>query len=153
MRIITVACILVLLLSACDKNRVFEENKAIEGASWKTTDPVEFEVNIPDTSTFNAYLNIRNTSAYKFANIYVFMTTTFPDGKEAKDTLNCLLADERGKWLGKGAGDMLDNQILIKKNVFFSKPGKYKFKFEHGMRNDPLADITDVGFRIEKAAE
>lgn len=141
----------LVFLAACDKNRLFEENKSIEGG-WKWAEPVEFAVAIPDTVTpYNVYINIRNTSAYRFANLYLYLTTTFPNGKQSKDTLNCLLADERGKWLGKGAGDLLDNQILIKHNVYFNSKGTYKFKLEQIMRVDPLTEITDVGMRFEKA--
>lgn len=146
-----ISILLVLLLSACDKTRIFDENKSIDGG-WSWNNPIEFSVDIPDTLTpVNAYINIRNTSAYRFSNIYVFMTTTFPNGKQAKDTLNCLLADERGKWLGKGAGDLWDNRIMIKHNVYFNQKGTYRFKLEQAMRIDPLPDITDVGIRIEKA--
>jgi len=145
------AIMALVLLSACDKNRIFEENKSLSGG-WKWNEPVEFAVSIPDTLTpVNAFINIRNTSAYRYANIYLFLTTTFPNGKQSKDTLNCLLADERGKWLGKGAGDLLDNQIPIKHNVYFNQKGTYKFKLEQAMRVDPLEGITDVGLRIEKA--
>ncbi len=142
----------LLALTACDNNRVFEENKPIAGNSWKATDAVEFTTTINDTeSPMNVYINIRNTSDYAFSNIYLFLTTTFPDGKEAKDTLNCMLADNRGKWLGTGAGDLWNNQILLKRGVSFDKKGTYKFKLEHAMRTDPLPNITDIGFRIEKA--
>lgn len=142
----------LVLLAACDNNRIFEENRQVPGGSWKSNEPFEFEVLIADTNNpVNAYINIRNTSDYGFSNIYLFLTTTFPNGKEAKDTLNCLLADDKGKWLGQGAGDLWNNQIMLKHNVYFKQPGKYKFKLEHAMRTDPLTNITDVGFRIEKS--
>ena len=142
----------LLFFVACDDSRIFEENKKIDGGQWKSAEPVEFDVEISDTSqAVNAYINLRNTPDYGYANIYLFLTTTFPDGKEAKDTLNCLLADKNGKWMGKGAGDLLDNRIMLKRNVYFTQKGKYKFRLEHAMRVDPLPNVTDVGFRIEKA--
>ncbi|UPT67560.1 MAG: gliding motility lipoprotein GldH [Sphingobacteriales bacterium JAD_PAG50586_3] len=142
----------LLLFAACDDSRLFDENKKIEGSKWNSNQPVEFEVEIADTNqAVNAYINLRNTADYQFSNIFLFLTTTFPNGKEAKDTLNCLLADKNGKWMGKGAGDLLDNRIMLKRNVYFNQKGKYKFRLEHAMRVDPLPNITDVGFRIEKS--
>lgn len=147
-----VAVMALLFFASCDDSRIYEENKKIEGNAWKSAEPVEFEVEITDTNqAVNAYVNLRNTTDYGFSNIYLFLTTTFPNGKEAKDTLNCLLADKNGKWMGKGAGDLLDNRIMLKHNVYFNQKGKYKFSFEHGMRVDPLPNVTDVGFRIEKS--
>jgi gliding motility-associated lipoprotein GldH len=66
------------------------------------------------------------------------------------DTLECLLADEQGSWLGKGAGNVWDNQILLKKNVRFPRKGVYSFLITQGMRKDPLVDVADVGLRIER---
>ena len=68
----------------------------------------------------------------------------------SNDTLECILADEKGKWLGTGIGDIYDNQIPFKKNVLFPKKGKYKFEIEQGMRTDIVPLIMDIGLRIEK---
>lgn len=146
------AIVALLFFASCDDSRIYEENKKIPDNAWKSAEAVEFAVDIADTNqAVNAYINIRNTSAYRFSNIYLFLTTTFPNGKEAKDTLNCMLANAQGKWLGTGAGDLWDNRIMIKRNVFFNQKGKYIFRLEHAMRAEPLTEVTDVGFRIEKA--
>jgi gliding motility-associated lipoprotein GldH len=68
-----------------------------------------------------------------------------------------LLADEKGNWLGKGAGDLWDNSILFKKNTKFPQKGKYTFTFEQAMRfgdqpaMDALPFIMDIGLTIEKS--
>jgi gliding motility-associated lipoprotein GldH len=77
--------------------------------------------------------------------------TTFPNGKFSTDTLECILADEKGKWLGKGLGDIYDNQIPFKRNVRFPQAGTYVFEIQQGMRSDNIPLIMDVGLRIEKA--
>ena len=79
---------------------------------------MKFEVNIADTITpHNFYINVRNADGYPYGNIFMFIKTTFPNGKMSNDTLECTLADEKGKWLGSGIGDLYDNQIPFKKNV------------------------------------
>lgn len=144
------ALVAVVLLVGCDSNRFYEENLPVEGQSWASTDAKTFTVDVADTSlTFNAYINLRNSTGYAYQNIYLFLTTTFPNGTKSKDTLNCRLADDRGKWLGKGAGDLVFNQIPIKKSIFFPQKGKYTFTIEQAMRQDPLPGVTDVGFRLE----
>ena len=72
-------------------------------------------------------------------------------GAYARDTIECILADNSGKWLGEGSGDIWDNQILFKKGVRFRKTGTYRFTLEQAMRVENLPLIMDVGMRIEKA--
>jgi gliding motility-associated lipoprotein GldH len=62
-----------------------------------------------------------------------------------------ILADERGKWLGKGLGDIWDYQQLYKENVRFAQKGEYIFEYEQAMRLEKLPFILDVGLRVEKA--
>ena len=141
-----------LFLSSCDKNRVFEENKEIPDNLWKVENKIKFEVDVKDTiHPHNFYINVRNSDGFPYRNIFLFITTDFPNGKKAIDTLDCILADENGKWLGDGLGDIFDNQIPFKKRVRFPLTGKYSITIEQGMRVPELPLIMDVGIRIEKA--
>lgn len=145
-------CSLLTLLTSCDPNRIFEENQKMENRSWEINAPVIFNVTIDDTiSAYNMYINIRNSDKYKFSNLYLFMTTTIPKRQFEKDTLQLLLADENGKWLGNGLGDIFESRVLFKKNIRFLYKGNYQFKLEQAMRIDPLPGVLDVGIRIEKA--
>lgn len=142
----------VNLFSSCDKNRVFEENKQISDQIWNLDEKLSFEVNVEDTLTsHNFYMNVRNADGYPYTNIFLFITTQFPNGKMAHDTLECILADASGKWLGDGLGDIWDNQIPFKKGVRFPLKGKYIFTLQHGMRTENLPLILDAGIRIEKS--
>ena len=78
------------------------------------------------------------------------MTTTSPDGKNLTDTLHYDLADEKGKWYGRGFGDVHELNLPYKSNVFFPRKGTYEFKVQHGMRIENLKGIFDIGLRIEK---
>ncbi|CAN5531866.1 gliding motility lipoprotein GldH [soil metagenome] len=142
----------VLLCSSCDSARIFEQNQAIPESGWGVTNVVKFDVDIKDPATAaNFYINVRNADGYPYGNIFMFIKTTFPNGKGSTDTLECVLADDKGKWLGTGAGDLYDNQIPFKRNVRFPLAGIYHFEIQQGMRQDDIPLITDVGLRIEKA--
>lgn len=141
-----------VVFSSCDSARIFEQNQEIPETGWKTDNILKFDVEIKDPSTpTNFYVNVRNADGYPYSNIYLFVKTKFPNGKMANDTLECILADEKGKWLGSGLGDIYDNQILFKRNVRFPMAGKYSFEIQHGMRSDVIPLIMDVGLRIAKA--
>ncbi len=142
---------LFMLFSACDKKVVFVENKEIPNAIWQKGKKISFTVDITDTLTpINYYLSIRNKGNYPFNNVYLFMSTLFPNGERSRDTLDCVLADKRGKWKGSGIGDIKSLQIQFMKNVRFVQIGKYTFEFEQAMRSDNLEGIYEFGIKLEK---
>lgn len=142
----------ILLFSSCDSARIFEKNQVIPESGWAQSNVIKFDVDIKDPATpANFYINVRNADGYPYGNLYLFIKTVFPNGKLSNDTLECVLADDKGKWLGSGIGDIYDNQIPFKRNVRFPLAGTYRFEIEQGMRVETIPLIMDVGLRIEKA--
>lgn len=142
---------LLLIFSSCDSKRIFEKNIEISDSNWEASEKVKFEVNIADTiSGNNVLINIRHAGFYPYSNLFLFINTTFPNGKITRDTVECMLADDKGKWFGKGLGDLWDARILFKRNVRFSQSGTYIFEYEQAMRVEQLPGVMDVGLRIEK---
>ena len=149
--VIASLCLLSSLFVSCNKNVVFSEYTKIPEEGWKTENKLTYTVDIKDNKPFhNVFLTVRHADSYPFSNLFVFLTTTYPDGKISVDTLECVLADKKGKWQGDGAGDLWDNKIPLKQNLVFPQAGKYTFTFEQGMRTDPLPLILDFGMVIEK---
>lgn len=141
------------ILYGCDKNRVYEEFHEIPKYMWNKTDSVSFDTEISDTTqAYNMVLHIRNGENYPYRNLYLFLTTGYPDGRISKDTLEFYFYEENGKPLGKCSGDICNNSFLIQKNVRFDQAGKYTFTFTHGMRREDgvLPYLMDVGLRLEK---
>lgn len=142
----------LLVLVSCDPNRVYEKDIRIPDGIWPMNNPVRFEVIVEDTITaHNLYINVRHTGMYPFSNLYLFVTTVAPSGHAIKDTVQIILADKKGKWLGNGLGDIWDNQRIYKGQVRFAQKGKYIFEFEQAMRQEKLPSVLDVGLRVEKA--
>lgn len=140
-----------LLFSSCDSNVVFEDNIKLPENRWSISNVVKLEAEITDSITpYNIYINVRNAGGYQFSNLFVFLTTHTPSGLTARDTVEITLADESGKWLGDGLGDIWDNRVLFRSNFRFPEKGLYKFELEQAMRIDPLPQIMDIGLRIEK---
>ena len=72
-------------------------------------------------------------------------------GGQSAPGLDSHLADEKGKWLGKGFGYIRDNRIPYKRNIRFPFKGYYKFEIKQAMRTDDLKGISSIGVRIEKS--
>lgn len=139
------------LTSSCDSKTLFDNTKKVPGAVWNQYETVTFEVPVQDTvSTYRFYLNLRHSVDYRYSNIYFFIETEFPDGRMARDTVECILADRQGKWLGRGISGLKDNQILLRSGLRFPAPGMYRFRLEQAMRVKDLEGIEDIGLRLEK---
>lgn len=150
-RIIKQLLFIALFLVSCGHHPLFDQNKSLPGNVWKEGQILRFDVKVEDTVHIHKfYLNIRHSTDYRYANIYLFINSTFPDGKEARDTVECILAEPSGKWLGKGISNTRDNQILLRRGLQFPKTGNYIFEIEQAMREPELEGIMDVGLRIVK---
>ena len=121
---------------------------------WNVNNIVKFPAQIADTINSNdVNFIIRTGSSYPFRNIYLFVTTTSPNGNSITDTLHYYLADEKGKWHGKGFGDIHEMILPYKSNVYFPLKGTYTFAVNHGMRIIDLKGVYDIGIRIEKTTK
>jgi gliding motility-associated lipoprotein GldH len=119
--------------------------------TWKLMDICTFKVPISDTiNSNNVIFTVRSGSSFPFRNIYLFVSTISPDGRKITDTLQYNLADEKGKWYGRGLGDIHELNLPYKSNVYFPLKGTYEFKIQHGMRMENLKGVYDIGLRIEK---
>jgi gliding motility-associated lipoprotein GldH len=136
-------------LSGCDSGTVYDYNKSFRDDVWKSEEIVRFDVALEDTVNIHKfYFNLRHSTSYRYANIFLFIHSTFPDGTEARDTVECILADPSGKWMGKGISNIRDNQILLRRGLRFPQKGTYVFEFEQAMRDPELYGVMDIGLRI-----
>ncbi len=147
----SLAVLLALAIVACDPSRVFDEYRPIPSTSWNADSVVTFNFSIARTNqNNNLWFNIRNDNSYEFSNLWLFVTIVPPSGAAVTDTVQVILADPSGKWLGRGFTGTYDNRLIYRRNVFFPESGEYSLHIRHGMRPQNLSGITDVGVRIEK---
>jgi len=142
---------ILLILSSCNSNVVYTDTVAMNNNTWPLMNIPEFRVNINDTlNSNNLFFTLRTGSDYPFRNIYLFVTAISPEGRRLTDTLQYYLADDKGKWYGKGFGDIHELNLPYRSYVFFPSKGEYVFKVQQGMRTENLTGVYDIGFRIEK---
>ncbi len=149
--------ILMLGFTSCDSSQVFDEYKTIP-SSWDKDSIVSFNIIAPDiTHQYNLFINVRNTSDFKYSNLFLVVEMNFPNRKVVKDTLEYLMAKPSGEFLGTGFTDVKENKLWYKEGFVFSESGEYKINIQHAMREngsvkglETLEGVTDIGFRIEK---
>ncbi|WMI66576.1 gliding motility lipoprotein GldH [Aestuariibaculum sp. YM273] len=145
-----------LVFVSCDSKRVFDEYKSVPN-KWHKDSIVSFNLTPPDsTNAYNLFVNLRNTNAYKYNNLFLIVEMVFPHGKTIKDTLEYRMADPTGKLLGTGVTDTKENKLWYKEGVVFQEAGEYQVNIQQAMREngkvngvEELEGVTDVGFRIE----
>jgi len=147
-----IGLLLLLVLTSCGPEVIYEDYVTIPKEGWNKDSMASFHVKIDDiTNYYDIFINIRNKSDYPNSNLWLFVDVTSPEGKTIRDTVNCFLADEHGKWTGSGWGDLYLVLYPYRRNVKFAEPGEYKFNIIQGMRYDDLEGIHNIGITIEKS--
>lgn len=154
-RLLVMALFAPLLMIACsDKNVVYEQVQVIPEYGWDKSEPIFFKYSSSDTvGTYDIIVDINNDATYRNQNFWLFVKSTSPDQMVYKDTLECVLADNYGKWIGEGSGTLRHLPVLLLEGVKFPKKGIYSFELIQGMRYDTLWGIHDIGIRIVKKEE
>lgn len=154
---IILLCILFISVAACDSKSVFDDYETVPEV-WNKDKTISFKVSPPDsTKAYNLFVNLRNTNAYKYSNLFLIVEINFPHGKSIVDTLEYKMAKPNGEFLGTGLSSVKENKLWYKEGVVFSETGEYKININHAMRENGkvngianLEGIIDIGFRIEK---
>ncbi len=153
-----VPCLLAAgLLSGCADNVVYQAAVPVATDGWDRSFTPEFGFDVADTvNRHHLFIDVRHTGDYPYSDLYLFVDLTGPDGRHARDTVQCILADPTGRWFGKGTGfifaDRYDAHVLYKLNNRFPAAGRYSIKLEQAMRTESIEGVLDVGISLERAS-
>ena len=137
-----------IILSACINKNTHIDFRSFKNAEWDKDSICQFEVSILDTiNPYQIFIETRNNNSYPYRNIWLFVDIKTPSGNIRKDTLGFDLADDFGKWYGQGIS-VYKLEALYEKSFIFRQPGSYMFTIRHGMRDDILKGINEVGIKL-----
>lgn len=149
---ISLAFLIVVSLFSCSTNEVYFTYHSVNPSGWSKDSVYSFDVVIDDaTVPYNIYVNTRNNSEYPYQNLWLFIYKSGNGAVAVKDTINFYLADDYGKWLGDGIGDLYNMPVLYQQDYKFPHKGTYRYQIGHGMRDMVLHGISDIGIKVEKA--
>ncbi|WP_312088988.1 gliding motility lipoprotein GldH [Chryseobacterium sp.] len=120
---------------------------------WDKKNQQKFNLDISDPENAkNIIFVVRNNNDYPYSNIRFIVNFTNLKSKKAEiDTLNYILANPNGEWLGTGFGETKETLFQYKLNYKFPEKGKYEIAVSQAMRNDALPGIEDLGIKVETA--
>ena len=134
---------------SCTESACYEQYQTVDNP-WDKNKEYFFVVDIEDPAvSYNVSVSIRNNNLYPYQNLWLFYTTTQPGGLVLRDTIECMLADDYGKWLGSGIS-IYHLNIPLQTRYTFPQKGQYTFAIRQGMRDEKLKGIEQIGVRIEK---
>lgn len=140
--------------SGCsDGNALFRDFTDLPETGWERDSAIQYDVTVTDTAQpYVLLVAVRHTQSYPYRNLYLGRQIIGADGIEYQDTVEIQLADDRGTWLGEGVGGIKTLTVPFRgQAVSFQKPGPYRFRFQHVMRENPLPGMRSLGFTIEPA--
>ena len=134
--------LVLLLITSCTGHNRFHSYLPVNKDGWKRTDTLCFHAVPIDTNRncMEISLGIRHTHKYPYRDIWLSI---------GKDTLHIDLADEQGRWKGKGIGDMR----LVQQEASISLTDMDScgtIRIHHIMRHDPLPGISDIGIEVHE---
>lgn len=147
------AVILALLLfTACNPNRVFEEyHSDFTQNRWHEDEPVNFTVHIEDTvSEHKLYVALRHVYGYQFETMKIYVDVTTPSGKSVTKGYDLQIMGGDGKYLSDCAGDICDLEVLLEEHVRFVEPGDWKFVIFCDMDRPYVPNVMEFGVIIDK---
>ena len=161
LRLLLFACSLQLL--SCTTIDLFEKVIPIPEHQWRSSFKPQFTFRIEDTAVpYQAFVVLRHNNQYRYNNIWINLLAKPATDSVQKLGLELPLANKEG-WLGIGMDDIFEHRVRIGNEIrklgfvkmgtdgfYFTRPGEYTFTLEQIMRDDPLADVLNVGLRLEK---
>lgn len=146
--------VFVFILAACDSGRVYQQAYDFDEQGWHMDTIPSFAFEIKDGSPKNLLLNVRNSIAYEWQNVYLMYHLQDSTGsKLASELINVALFDPTtGEPKGKG-NSIYQNTVPIFENYSFPATGTYTFKVTQYMRELELKEILSVGVRVEEVEE
>ncbi len=132
---------------------------------WYTDSVLTYRFDIADTTaSYEIQICVRHTQQYPYQNMWLFVSNraagdtaqnaldsaklaTLPI---AQDTIEFYLANDRGVWLGNGKNGLTEMPVLYEEAYRFVHSGEQVITIQHGMREEPLRGVSDVGVIVTK---
>lgn len=144
--------LMVLFLVGCNASGEDVIMNSVDN-KWnkKSVQKFNFEIKDPQNPK-NIIFVVRNNNDYPYSNIrFIVNLKNIKEKTSQIDTLNYILANPNGEWLGTGFGETKETLFQYKLNYKFPKEGAYEVDVQHAMRNDILPGIEDIGIKVETA--
>ena len=132
----------IICLGSCSAPYHLEFTEFFQG--WKNTEPAEFNFK-GDLTSKNMSLILRHNNDYDYANIFLITELSSTHSLTQTDTLEFLLSNPTGQWLGDKKLTLIECKLPYKQSVILVKDSLYSLKVRTSMRlNDHIKPIANL---------
>lgn len=149
MRKATLLAVISLLLLSCQQGVVFTEFKALPKSGWMADSMIVFTPVLEDSmALYDMQLLVRHTDRYGYQNLWLFVDMKQDSVLVRRDTIEAMIANERGEWLGHGVSKYTLPLLYLEHIKLHGS--EYEVIVQQGMREEMLLGITDFGLKVIK---
>lgn len=142
--------LMAILFVSCEKAPTYEKTYVFDNKEWTQNVKPIFSVDIKDvTKEYDFVLTIRTTTDYKYNNLWIYMNTTTPDGRKAREPFEIIITNPDGTWSGKKTGTIVENSLAFNRRKMPLK-GKYTFVIEQGITDSKIEQVLDLGLLVKE---
>lgn len=146
--------LMVILLSACNKPKTFEETVYFENLIWNRFQIIEHEFNIENTEKlYDLKLQFMHTFAYHTDHILMNITLYFPTGGFRSKDYEFRLQNDELQWMVEPKDNIYKHELTVLQGIRFPEAGIQKIRIENKMTKFNLTDVVGVGFSVEETSK
>lgn len=130
---------------------VYHKYQSTADSGWAKKDTLKLDA-FPSDSACEVIMTaeVRNNLHYPYSDLYLVIKQNIADSIHWQtDTVKFVLADKLGRWTGIGGGNYYQSSTYVRTLKLPPHPMHTIIKVSHGMKDNILKGITDVGFRLE----
>lgn len=140
-------------MSSCGPKTIYNKKENVPNP-WPYSDKIVFNYEIIDTAqAYNLFLEMSHNIEFSFENIYLNVTTIFPDGDIITNPVSFQLSNSQSEWIGDCSGENCHINIEMSSKAYYKKPGKYQLIFEQHSRKERIEGINSLEVTIQENEE
>ena len=150
------AYICIVFLYTCSNDLIQSSYRDFENG-WRLNDTVFFKFNSFSDKKYDIQFHIRNDNNYQYSNLFMIASLKEDNILITKDTLEYLMADKEGNFLGSGYGNIKESFLIWIDEYDFKKESDYLITINHAMRKNQeekglkiLPGVVSLGIKFSE---
>lgn len=150
-----IRCFIVVVVfgcsAACNQGEVYYQFRPIPQNEWGMNQEICFSLDsaaIMPQHSYTISIEITHNINYSYKNLFLYLDHTLQNSISLRDTLECMLVDPSGKWLGTGNGATRQISVLYKTNQKIDTALHNEICIRHAMQDLKLKGIEKIGLKV-----
>ena len=134
--------IILIVINSCKPTN--NDYYSFPKSTWSSKKIVQFDITTKDSlEQKTMQVSIRHNTTYKYQNIIFLVHHSFKEKKISTDTIEVLLAQDNGKWLGTGKGNIRELSRTLQPPKTYEN-GRHTFSLELAMRDNTTVELENL---------